>query len=343
MKLIDRYVTEVGKHLSKKSRADIEAELRSTLEDMLEDRSRKARRPADDEMVKEMLKEFGAPEKVAASYLPENYLIGPRLYPFFLMVVKIVFSVLLVLGLVGLGIKVGTTTPMTSQVFIQTLAKGSGDLVMAVIQAFGNIVIVFAILQRVMPKAEFEIGNKEEWDPADLLKEPEPDEIHIWEPIFSIVFTVAALLLFNVYPQLIGVGFLSDGKWTFIPALTDAFFRFMPWINLLWVLQIALQVILLRQGRWQLTTRVFSVGLDIFGLTIAYALLTGPSIVGISQESLAASTAFDPNTAGTLASLFHQLPQIILLVIIIVEGIEIVKTIYRLLVKKSIPILPIMK
>ena len=342
MKLIDRYVTEVGKHLSKKSRADIEAELRSTLEDMLEDRSRKARRPADDKMVKEMLKEFGAPEKVAASYLPENYLIGPRLYPFFLMVVKIVVSVLLVLGLVGLGIKVGTTT-MTSQVFIQTLAKGSGDLVMAIIQAFGNIVIVFAILQRVMPKAEFEIGKKEEWDPADLLKEPEPDEIHIWEPIFSIVFTVAALLLFNVYPQLIGVGFLSDGKWTFIPALTDAFFRFMPWINLLWVLQIALQVILLRQGRWQLTTRVFSVGLDIFGLTIAYALLTGPSIVGITQKSLAASTAFDLNTAGTLASLFHQLPHFILLVIIIVEGIEIVKTIYRLLVKKSVPILPIKK
>ena len=36
MKLLDRYVTEVGKYLPRKQRADIEQEIRSTLEDMLE-------------------------------------------------------------------------------------------------------------------------------------------------------------------------------------------------------------------------------------------------------------------------------------------------------------------
>jgi len=35
MNLIDKYIAEVGKHLPRKQRADIEAEIRSTLEDML--------------------------------------------------------------------------------------------------------------------------------------------------------------------------------------------------------------------------------------------------------------------------------------------------------------------
>ena len=39
MNLLDRYVSEVGKYLPRKNRADIEAEIRSTLEDMIEERN----------------------------------------------------------------------------------------------------------------------------------------------------------------------------------------------------------------------------------------------------------------------------------------------------------------
>lgn len=38
MNLIDKYIAEVGKHLLRKQRADIEAEIRSTLEDMIDER-----------------------------------------------------------------------------------------------------------------------------------------------------------------------------------------------------------------------------------------------------------------------------------------------------------------
>ena len=61
---------------------------------MLEDRSRKAGRPVDEAMTLELLKEYGPPDKVAATYDPHPYLIGPRLYPFFIRVLKIVLSVL---------------------------------------------------------------------------------------------------------------------------------------------------------------------------------------------------------------------------------------------------------
>ena len=61
MELIDRYISEVGKDLPRRTRLDIEAEILSALEDMLRERSQKTGRPVDEEMVVEILKEYGAP------------------------------------------------------------------------------------------------------------------------------------------------------------------------------------------------------------------------------------------------------------------------------------------
>ena len=99
MNLIDKYIAEVGKHLPRKNRADIEAEIRSTLEDMLEER-KQATGEVEDKAVIELLKEYGAPRDVAASYTGPRYLIGPRVYPTFELVTKIVVAVLLAVTLV---------------------------------------------------------------------------------------------------------------------------------------------------------------------------------------------------------------------------------------------------
>ena len=88
MNLIDKYIAEVGKHLPRRNRADIEAEIRSTLEDMLEER-KQAQGPLDDATIIALLKEYGAPRKVAESYVGPRYLVGPRMYPFFEMVTRI--------------------------------------------------------------------------------------------------------------------------------------------------------------------------------------------------------------------------------------------------------------
>ena len=85
MDLIERYVYEVGRQLPRKQRADIQVELKSTLVDTLEDRVEGE--PSQEDEIK-LLKEFGPPRKVAASYWPQGqYLIGPNLFPLFRMVV----------------------------------------------------------------------------------------------------------------------------------------------------------------------------------------------------------------------------------------------------------------
>lgn len=339
MNLIDRYISEVGKHLPRKNRADIQTEIKSSLEDMLEDRARATGQKVDDQMVKEVLKEYGSPEKIASSYLPERYLIGPRLYPIFTLVLKIVLTVLTVMALIGFGIRFGTSA-QTSQAFISTFGKALVEYLGGIISAFGNIVFIFAILQWALPASEFEDEQKQkDWDPASLEKEPEEDEISIWSPIWSIVITIAALLVFNLYPQVIGIGFLDGGRWTFVPALSEAFFRYLPLIDFLWVLQIILNVILLRQGRWTAPTRWFEAALTVMSIVIAYLLLKGPALLSLDAATLS-RVILDAEAAATLIRIFNIMTPIILVIIIVLEGLDLAKSLYRLLFKPK-DVLPI--
>src|SRR5688572_22494832 len=122
MKLIDHYVAEVGRRLPlMMGRADIEKELRSTLQDMLEDRAQKAGRPADETMETELLLEYGPPDKVAATYNPHPYLIGPQMFPFFIRIFKIVvFGIVIGLSVVTI-IQVITQMPVVGNELVEII------------------------------------------------------------------------------------------------------------------------------------------------------------------------------------------------------------------------------
>jgi hypothetical protein len=331
MDMIDLYVAEVGKQLPWRGRRDIEAELRSTLQDMLDDRSTRANRPVDDKMVKDLLMEYGPPDKVAATYQPTRYLIGPKLYPFFILVLKIVLGVLTVVMAATLGIQLGSQSLRGTQL-VQAIVTGLLGILGANLQAFGNLVLVFAILERVMPTRAFEFDEQEkEWDPGSLTRADAKNEIKPWDPITAILFTAAALILFNGYPQLIGVNLVEDGQWTSIPALTAAFWAWMPYINILWALQIALQLVLLRRGRWQPATRWVKIALNAAGIFIGYMLLTGPAVVQLSPAHLQATGVFDASTAATLSELVEQLARAIIAVVILAQGVDVLRDLLRAL------------
>jgi hypothetical protein len=337
MNLIERYAAEVGKHLPRKMRADIETEIRSTLEDMLEERSQQAGRPADDEMVKELLKEYGAPDKVAATYLPERYLIGPKLFPIFTLVLKIVFSVLTVLALVGFGIRfgMGETTLLA---FGTLLGKSMLEYLGGMMSAFGNIVFVFAILQWALPASEFEDEAKgKEWDPAMLTQDPEPDEVKMWEPIWAIVFIALALFIFNFYPQILtftpSLNNLGSGTVVIFPIFAEVFFtRYLPWMNILWVLEIVLNLLLLRQGRWTTATRWFNLTLKAGGIALAVAILTGPFIFSFGAETLAASQ-IPAEAAAILMNMFQIAVKMALIIAVVAGTAEIFKELYKMYFK----------
>ncbi len=137
MELIDRYVYEVGRQLPRKNRADIQVELQSTLVDTLE--ARVQGEPSQEDVV-ELLKEFGPPQKVAASYWPQGqYLIGPNLYPLFRMVLGIALIVFIIVKLVLLGIAMVFNQEILT--FLSVLDIW-GEMIGIVFTTFGIIVII---------------------------------------------------------------------------------------------------------------------------------------------------------------------------------------------------------
>lgn len=346
MNMVDKYVAEIGKNLPRKMRADIEGEIRSTLQDMLDDRSKKEGRPVDDYMIKAVITDYGNPEKVAASYIPDRYLIGPRLYPVFMLVLKIVFTVLIVLGVVGF-VFLASTSPITLQSFLDRVGKTFLQFYTGAIAAFGNIAIIFAFIEWAMRSGK-EKEEQETWNPDKLLSAPDPDDVGMWIPILNIFFSVIVILIFNIYPQVIGINFTSNFGWFLgvggysvnIPILSDAFFSYLPWLNLLWGLNIFLNLLLLRHRHWGPATRWLSIGIQLAGVILAFVMLTGPSLVGITGAELAQAGKMAIKEAGVLVTMINQLVNMLLILIIILEFIVIVKSIFRLVRKSRTPVIP---
>jgi hypothetical protein len=338
MNLIDKYIAEVGKHLPRKNRADIEAEIRSTLEDMLEER-KPAQGTVDDETVIALLKEYGAPREVAESYTGPRYLIGPRVYPIFELVTKIVAAVLIAVSLVGLGLSLSRSS-LAGPALLLSIGEGALGLLGGLITAFGNIVLVFAILERVLPAKEFD--EEEEWNPAELASEPDPDRVKFGEQIFEMFFLVLFLIVFNLYPGIIGLGFFNENQWVFIsPILTDAFFSYLPWINILIVLQLIFNVYLLRQGAWNVTTRIVNILLELGSIALAVAMLRGPSLTSLTASQMAGTPLAEE--AALFITLARLVPLLTLTIIIIVSSIEVAQAVYQIMKSRPSSPYPVIK
>ena len=201
--------------------------------------------------------------------------------------------------------------------------------------AFGNIVLVFAIIQYFNPDLKFDTKEDEQWNPNDLPDVEDTDQISRGERIAEIVFTVLALMLFNVYPQYIGMYSFTENGSAFIPFLSQAFFSYMPWINLLWGLQIGFDLMLLQQMRWTSATRWFWIAVKGGGIALVYAMLTGPSIISLTPEALMTGMSMPADGAQVIATMAAQGVKIALIVSIIAGGAEIIKSLVNL-VKRTV-------
>ncbi len=343
MNLIDIYLSEVGRYLPWKGRADIQAELRSTLEDLIEERARQSGKAADDEdLILQVLEEYGEPEKVARSYRGEQYLIGPRLYPVFEKVVFIALPIMLVLSVIGAVISLNSL-----QVEVRNLPAviGAvvGNLISAVITTVGGIAVIFALLERFVP--EFKSKPKEKpWEARSLLKISPPDRVKPAELIVEILLIVVGLVVFNFFPHLINIGYYDNGSWWIgviavnaghaweRSLLSEAFFRYLPYLNLLWGAAIVFDIVLLRRGRWEVWSRWSQIGLKALGIVLAAVMLAGPSLIGVTAESLrAAGFPADEEAARSLVMIMNQGVRLALILVILFNGLDAVQAFVRLL------------
>ncbi len=343
METVDLYVSEVGRRLPEKTRADIEQEIGSMIEDTLEDESQQQGRPVDDAMVMAVLNRLGSPEKMAASYLPARYLIGPEIFPTFLLVTRVVITVTLAFGVIGLGISLGMSNLAAAEIG-QRVLQTVGNLFNSVLTAFGWIVIVFAVIQWVVVKKSLKFRQLDwDWDPSKLKKTPkhEADKFNATGLAAEVVLTITALVLFNAFPQYVGVGSVRDGQWVIVSVLAPAFFTYLPWISLLWALKATVDIVALGQGRWTVGLRWALVGLGLGSIILAYRILTGPAIVAFPPDAI---TRLGWGTATAmsiqqLSNLVNSAVRLSIAVALVVEVIETAGRLIRLLLQLTRPAL----
>jgi len=313
MNLIDRYIYQVGRRLPKGQRADVEAELSSSFQDTIDDRYQG--KPSQDEVVA-LLKEFGSPEQVAASYRPSTqYLIGPQLYPTFKIVVGAVVLALTI-GLLVVNVIGGLFGPSETNDILEQILKGVGGYFQAILSAFGSVVVVFAILQRF--EVDFE-EHEAEWNPLDLPDVKDYDVVGRGETVAGIAFGVVFLILLNVFSDRIGLVIIFGQEPLLIEIVQDN----LIWLNLAILLGIGLNVILLWQGRWHLVTRLAKIAIDLLWLYIIYQIAV---TLADSKDVLVEAGLVEP-----LPTMFTQFGYLILIIVAITVVVNTGKWIYQAL------------
>lgn len=185
MDLLERYLQAVQFWLPKQQKQDIIAELSEDLRSQIDEKETELGRKLQEVELEAILKRCGPPLVVASHYRPEQYLIGPVLFPFYRFV----------LGVALLGCVVPRILVWIGFWIFDPARRGAlhmdNLLTTAVALAFA-ITLVFAVIERTAAKA----GMLESWNPRKLPALRDPNRISRAGSIVEIAFSGIFLVWF---------------------------------------------------------------------------------------------------------------------------------------------------
>jgi hypothetical protein len=329
MDMIERYVYDVGRRLPAKQREDIEKELKSLLLDALEARAG-GKEPAQED-VAAVLREFGSPMDVAAKYAGERYVIGPRLYPVYRMVLLIVLCAV-TFGL-AVSFIIGTTLEaQTTADLVGRIAQFFAGVFSSLLGAVGGVTVVFWVIERAMERGGGKPGFEMKWDPKNL--PPVPTRRDDWRPshsVVALVFSAVFLVILNFLPEAIAV-YARDaaGQLHRYPVLSaEALAAYLPLWDAGLALSMLLHVALLIRGRWSLTTNLGNIALQVFNIAVVGIMMAGPVLLNTDIVVLG-----DAPLSATLHDVMPILAMClrwVFVVAIVGMAIDIGKSVYRIM------------
>ena len=303
MDLIERYIQDVSHRLSRRLRGDVEKELRSSLHDALDAHAANAgdgvESAAPDDYVVELLRKFGPPAQLAASYRSgTSFLVGPELYPAFLKTMKIVAIV--IVGFVVVSVvadAIGEDNPLFE------IAKGLvlSNLISDIVGAMGWVVLVFWIVQLTTSSSRGPAGgdilgtpNATEaasvsWDPHTLPKRDDPDRIGRTGLMVEIAIMIALVVLFAVFPRAVGATVSTNGERHWVALLGPGFLAGRGLLYVGFMATVALNVMLLWHDRWTIPTRIFDLAISVVFIAALIPMVTGGNVVADDPADLVAN------------------------------------------------------
>jgi len=257
MDLLDRYLQAVKKHLPWQRQDDIIAELRANLEAQLEDKEAGLGRPLTAGEAEAWLKQMGPPMQVAGRYQPEQYLIGPAVFPTYWFVLRTAFLWAMAIYSIVSAVQIAFKTPSGTAVLEAVLRV---PVILMTTAAW--VTLIFAAVEfaaaRYPAKVPAFTGSSVDWTPGTLPpveEEPAPGQKRrsyahaVAEVIFGFLFLVW-LLLVPQHPYLLlgpGAAYLHASPFQLAPVWVQFFW----WVVALNLLQLGWRSADLWRGRWQ--------------------------------------------------------------------------------------------
>jgi hypothetical protein len=294
MDLLDRYLQAVKKHLPLSRQDDIIAELRANMESQLEDKESALGRPMTLGESEDWLRQMGSPIQVAMQYQPQQYLIGPSIFPMYLYVIRTALLWATIIYSVVSAVVIATQTP-TGIAVLQALLR----LPWVLLNVIAWITLAFAAFEfaatRFPEKCPPIAGFYAKWSPSEL-PPVEPPSVpgrkrrSYTQAVAEIVFGFLFLGWFVLVPQnpyLMfgpGVAYLKASPFQ----LADAWMTIFWWIVGLNLVQLIWRCIDLWRGSWQQTGSVQHMVVKVFAIiplwlmagipNRAYILLRHPEV-----------------------------------------------------------------
>lgn len=320
---IERYVHAIGEKLPRNQREDIKKELSAALHDTLDERFKA--KPPTEEDIKAVIKEFGSPSEVADRYRPApRYLIGPDLFGLYKLVLGIALAAM-VLGL-------------TVAVIVGALADGSpfssqfpgllGAIAAGGLSAIGSVTLVFFLIQMISAGSPVDAAlNPKDWQPEDLPPLPDSGEgSSLAESVMTIVFTLIALTVFNLFPDKIAVYNFSEAGFAKLPIFNIQTLRPYVWaMSGVWTLQLLIAFHLLTTKKRTVLLRMANIFASLAGLAIL--LLAAGNAELLNPEAL----AFFPSA---LTGIFRAGGRLLILFIVVITLFDIGKSLLQ--IRKSL-------
>jgi hypothetical protein len=126
---------------------------------------------------------------------------------------------------------------------------------------------------------------EEEWSPDDLIKHEHRERVSITELAIEITLSLIFIAVLNFFLDRIGIYYLTDAGWNSAPILNQNFNRYIPWITASAVLDIGLNLYLIRKGFWDKLSVIAKVLFNAFKIALTFAILVGPPIFTIEPAA----------------------------------------------------------
>ena len=188
MELIDHYLSAVADHLPSDTRDDIKAELRSSLYEQLEDQSKTLQRELTEEEQVEFLKKLGHPLRVAAQYLPQQYLIGPGLFPFYVNAMKVAAVLVIVFQ-----IAVSVVRALVTEDWLGSIGSITARIIESMVVVGAIVTVYFTVMERSGDGA----NRFNRWDPLSLRKREKSVLVSKSDMIMDVSLETVLLLWWN--------------------------------------------------------------------------------------------------------------------------------------------------